>query len=104
MMERLSPAEIPPFELAPEPRKLIWIAPGRGAKADGLTIETLESSNLHTTLAALRARVAGRPVSCAKSARRKLDEIAEILKKARFGVAVWGGDARSPCRSKCCMA
>jgi formylmethanofuran dehydrogenase subunit B len=93
MMERLSPDEIPPFDLAREPRKLLWIARARGAKVDGLTIETLDSSNLHTTLAALRARAAGRPVSCAKSARRKLDEIVEILKNARFGVAVWGGDS-----------
>ena len=38
MMERLSPAEIPPFDLARERRKLLWIAPGRGAKAEGLTI------------------------------------------------------------------
>ncbi|MGH6821280.1 MAG: tungsten formylmethanofuran dehydrogenase, partial [Methylocella sp.] len=80
-------------DLAREPRKLLRIAPGRGAKSDGLTIETLDSSNLHTTLAALRARAAGRPVSCAKSARRKLDEFAEVLKNARFGVAVWGGDS-----------
>lgn len=93
MMERLSPAEIPPFDLAREPRKLLRIAPGRGAKADGPRIETLDSSNLHTTLAALRARAAGRPVSCAKSARRKLDEFVEVLKNARFGVAVWGGDS-----------
>ena len=61
--------------------------------ADGLTIKTLDSSNLHTTLAALRARAAGRPVNCAKSARRKLDDFVEILKNARFGVAVWGGDS-----------
>jgi formylmethanofuran dehydrogenase subunit B len=93
MMERLSPDEIPPFDLAREPRKLLWIAPARGAKVDGLTVETLDSSNLHTMLAALRARAAGRPVSCAKSARRKLDEFAEVLKNARFGVAVWGGDS-----------
>jgi formylmethanofuran dehydrogenase subunit B len=93
MMERLSPDEIPPFDLAREPRKLLRIAPGRGAKADGLTIETLDSSNLHTTLAALRARAAGRPVSCAKNVRRKLDEFVEVLKNARFGVAVWGGDS-----------
>jgi formylmethanofuran dehydrogenase subunit B len=93
MMERLSPDEIPPFDLAREPRKLLWIAPARGAKVDGLTIETLDSPNLHTTLAALRARAAGRPVSCAKSARRKLDEFVEVLKNARFGVAVWGGDS-----------
>ncbi|MDQ6869274.1 MAG: tungsten formylmethanofuran dehydrogenase [Pseudomonadota bacterium] len=93
MMERLSPAEIPPFDLARAPRKLLRIAPGRGAKADGLTIETLDSSNLHATLAALRARAAGRPASCAKGTRHKLDEFAEVLKNARFGVAVWGGDS-----------
>jgi len=93
MMERLSPADIPPFDLAREPRKLLRIAPGRGAKADGPPIETLDFSNLHTTLAGLRARAAGRPVSCAKGARRKLDEFVEVLKNARFGVAVWGGDS-----------
>jgi formylmethanofuran dehydrogenase subunit B len=93
MMERLSPAEIPPFDLAREPRKLLWIAPGRsGAKLEGLLIDTLETSNLHMALAALRARAAGRPVSCAKRMLRKLDEFAEVLKNARFGVAVWGGD------------
>ena len=93
MMERLTLPEIPPFDLAREPRKLLWIAPARGAKADGPTIETLDSSNLPATLAALRARAAGRPVSCTKSARRKLDEFVEVLKNARFGVAVWGGDS-----------
>ena len=93
MMERLTLPETPPFDLAREPRKLLWIAPARGAKADGPTIETLDSSNLPATLAALRARAAGRPVSCTKSARRKLDEFVEVLKNARFGVAVWGGDS-----------
>lgn len=91
MMERLAPAEIPRFDLAQKPRKLLWIAPGRGPKAEGLTVETLDTSNLHATLAALRARAAGRPVNCPKSVRRKLDEFAEVLKNARFGVAVWGG-------------
>jgi formylmethanofuran dehydrogenase subunit B len=93
MMDRLAPAEIPPLDLARESRKLLWIAPGRGAMADGLTIKTLDSSNLHTTLAALRAHAASRPVSCTKSVRRKLDEFVEVLKNARFGVAVWGGDS-----------
>lgn len=89
MLERLSPAEIPPFDLAREPRKLLWVAPGRGPKAEGLTVETLDSSDLRTGLAALRARAGGRPVRCAKSMRRKLDEFAGVLNKARFGVAVW---------------
>ncbi|MGH6863369.1 MAG: tungsten formylmethanofuran dehydrogenase [Methylocella sp.] len=93
MMARLSPAEIPPFDLAREPRKLLWIAPARGsADVGGLAIQILDTSNLHTALAALRARAAGRPVRCAKSMLRKLDEFAGVLKNARFGVAVWGGD------------
>lgn len=92
MMERLSPAKIPPFDLVHEPRKLLWIAPGRGgAKGEGL-VETLDSSDLHATLASLRARAAGRAVNCAKGTLRKLDEFAGVLKNARFGVAVWGGD------------
>jgi len=94
MMERLSPAGIPPLGLAREPRKVLWIAPGRdGAKVEGLAVQTLDSPDLPTALAALRACAAGRPVNCAKSARRKLGEFAEVLKKARFGVAVWGGDS-----------
>jgi formylmethanofuran dehydrogenase subunit B len=93
LMARLSPAEIPPFDLARQPRKLLWVAPGRGgAKAAGHPIETLDTSDLHATLAGLRARVAGRAVNCAKSTLRKLDEFASVLKNARFGVAVWGGD------------
>jgi formylmethanofuran dehydrogenase subunit B len=93
LMGRLSPAEIPPFDLAHEPRKLLWIAPGRGgAKIEGLAVQTLDSSDLHTALAGLRARVAGRAVNGAKGTLRKLDEFADVLKNARFGVAVWGGD------------
>ncbi|HUI20355.1 MAG TPA: tungsten formylmethanofuran dehydrogenase [Methylocella sp.] len=93
MMARLSPADIPPYELAREPRKLLWIAPGRGgAKVNGLAVQTLDSPNLHTALAGLRARVAGRPVNGPKSALRKLDEFAAVLKGAHFGVAVWGGN------------
>jgi formylmethanofuran dehydrogenase subunit B len=93
MMEHLSPAEIPPLGLASEKRKLLWIAPVRALKAEGLTIDTLDSSNLHMTLAGVRARVAGKPVSCTKSVRGKLDQFAEILKHARFGVAVWSSDS-----------
>jgi formylmethanofuran dehydrogenase subunit B len=91
VLERLAPAEIPAFDLAGEARKIIWIAPGRSAgELKGMAVETLDSADLHGTLAALRARVADKPIAAGKSARRKLDEIAPILKNARFGVAVWG--------------
>jgi formylmethanofuran dehydrogenase subunit B len=93
MLARLSPGEIPPFDLAREPRKLLWVAPGRGgAKVEGLAVQTLDSSDLHTALAGLRARVAGKAVNFSKGTLHKLDEFAEVLKNARFGVAVWGGD------------
>ncbi len=93
MMERLSLAEIPPFDLAREKRKLLWIAPGRALKSEGLGIETLDSTNIHTALACLRARIGGKPVSCSKTARRKFDEFVEVLKAARFGVAVWSSNS-----------
>jgi formylmethanofuran dehydrogenase subunit B len=93
VMAHLSPAEIPAFALAREPRKLLWIAPGRGAaKVEGIAVQTLDSSDLHTALASLRARVAGKAVDAAKGMLRKLDEFADTLKNAHFGVAVWGGD------------
>lgn len=90
LIERLAPAEAPLLDLEHGPRKLIWIAPPRGAAIEGVAIEALEATDLHTTLAALRARVAGRPISAPGDAKQKLDEIAGILNKARFGVAVWG--------------
>src|SRR6202047_2431392 len=37
LMERLSPGGSPPFDLVREPRKLLRIAPGRGAKGGGPT-------------------------------------------------------------------
>jgi len=93
VLERLAPGEVPALDLAHEKRKIVWIAPGRAAaELKGLAVETLDSSDLHGTLAALRARVADKPISATKSVKRKLDEIAPILRNARFGVAVWGGE------------
>jgi formylmethanofuran dehydrogenase subunit B len=91
MMERLSLLENPPFDIASEKRKLLWIAPGRAPRTDGLIIDTLESSSLHEALASVRARVADKPVACPKALHRKFDHFAETLKSARFGVAVWSG-------------
>ncbi len=93
LIERLAPAEIPPMSLVQEPRKLVWIAPGTsGAAIEGVAVEALKTSDLQATLAAVRARVAGRPIAAAEAVKSKLDGVAEILKHARFGVAVWGPD------------
>lgn len=93
IMERLEPGEIPAFDLAHEKRKVLWIGPApHEADVKGVSFETLETSDLHATLASLRARLADRPINSADNTKRNLDGIAQILKNARFGVAVWGGD------------
>ncbi len=89
MMERLSPAENPRFDILREKRKLLWIGPGRAARTETLAAETLDTANPHEALAGVRARAAGKPVACAKGVRAKFDQFAETLTKARFGVAVW---------------
>ena len=90
LIERLAPAESPALDLAPSPRKLIWIAPPQGTAIEGVTIERLEAQDLRATLAALRARVAGRPIAAPDNVKQKLDGVAAILNNAQFGVAVWG--------------
>lgn len=89
MLDRLAPAEIPPFDLKGQQRKLLWIAPGRSSDSRTLPIEALEYSSLKAALGLVRARVGGKPFSCAPGVRRKLDQFAEALMNARFGVAVW---------------
>jgi formylmethanofuran dehydrogenase subunit B len=44
-------------------------------------------------LAALRARLAGRPIGKTRIPPNKLEQLATALKAARFGVAVWSADA-----------
>jgi formylmethanofuran dehydrogenase subunit B len=91
LIPRLAPAEIPPMGLAQEPRKIIWISPPpNGGAVEGVSVKTLETSDVQVTLAAIRARVAGRPIAADEPLRHRLDEIASILNKSRFGVAVWG--------------
>ena len=93
LITRLAPGEIPPFDLVHEPRKILWVAPGRGGgKIEGSTVQAIEFGDVRVTLASLRARVAGHAVNAPKATLRKLDEAAETLKGARFGVAIWGGD------------
>jgi formylmethanofuran dehydrogenase subunit B len=93
MMKCLAPDASPPFDLAKEKRKLLWIGPGRGLRAEGPVVETLDSADLHTALAGVRARVGGKPVRCAKGLQTKFDQFAETVKNARFGVAVWSNSS-----------
>ncbi len=90
LFERLALEKAPLYALQPAPRKLIWIGPPAGAAIAGVAVETIETRDLHATLASLRARVAGRPIAAPDDLKQKLDAAAAILNQAHFGVAVWG--------------
>jgi len=67
-------------------RRIFWLCPGRHAEAAGkITIIGLDARDLPVLLATLRARVNGRPAGPAPV----IDGLADALKAARFGVAVW---------------
>ena len=63
-----------------------------GAAADSVSkIETIsaDEASLPGWLAALRARVNGRPVALSGARSREIDALAAALRSAKFGVAVW---------------
>jgi formylmethanofuran dehydrogenase subunit B len=71
-------------------RRIFWLCPGRDAgAADKITIVSLEPRDLPVLLAILRARVNGRPAGPSPVPTQVLDVVANGLKAARFGVAVW---------------
>jgi len=79
-------------------RRIFWLCPegdlARLASA-GATIEAIgkDPGDLPGLLAALRARLAGRPTGTARVSSRKLDQVSKDLKTARFGVAIWSAAA-----------
>ena len=79
-------------------RRIFWLCPGRDAakRASGETMAEIigkEPRDLPPLLATLRARVAGRPTGGASISLKRLEEISNALKAARFGVAVWSSAA-----------
>lgn len=75
-------------------RSIIWMAPDADARIPGFDgdIEIIAAgvgTGLAANLAALRARVKGRPIARARIPMPTLDALATVLKGARFGVAVW---------------
>jgi formylmethanofuran dehydrogenase subunit B len=75
-------------------RRMFCLCPGRDLaipSADKMDVVTIgkQPEELPALLAALRARVAGRPVGQTRVSLRRLDEIATRLKEARYGVAIW---------------
>ncbi len=75
-------------------RRIVWLAPRGDAKIPGFdgdidVVVTGLGATLAAYLAALRARVKGRPVAKTQLPSSTLDALAATLKDARFGVAVW---------------
>ena len=75
-------------------RRIVWLAPEADAIIPGFDgdIEVIAAglgATLAANLAALRARVKGRPVARGQIPLPTLDALAAVLKGARFGVAVW---------------
>src|SRR5215468_3238910 len=67
-------------------RRVFWLCPGhQPARVDSIRIIGREARDLPVLLAGLRARVNARPAGLSPV----LDELADALKGARFGVAVW---------------
>lgn len=81
---------VPPGENG-KPRHVIWLCPGSGAVEQIAAAQVIGRSpdHLAVLLAALRARLAGRPVGKTPLGTRALDALAADLRSARFGVAVW---------------
>ena len=80
------------------PRRVIRLCPGRDSEPGAPAGQTIASrpADLPSILAALRARVAGRPASGLKRLDRQLGAIAGTLCAARYGVAVWSAAALDP--------
>jgi formylmethanofuran dehydrogenase subunit B len=82
-------------------RRIVWLAPQSDAAIPGFDgdIEVFAAgvgAMLAANLAALRARVKGRPVAQTHLPLAALDALAGIVKGARFGVAVWTAESLGP--------
>ena len=79
-------------------RRIGWICPDRSAMSafsDGRELRTIgrNPGELPALLAALRARITGRPVAKTQASGKALDGLAGDLTGARFGVAIWSAAA-----------
>jgi formylmethanofuran dehydrogenase subunit B len=78
-------------------RAIVRLCPGRGAKViQGETVVGRDADQLPTLLAALRARIADRPVGKTVVSTKAIADLATRLKAARFGVAVWSASDLDP--------
>jgi formylmethanofuran dehydrogenase subunit B len=89
ILEPLAPEVVESIE-----RRVYWLCPGKArandlAKQAKIQIIGRDPAELPVLLAALRARVAGRPTGKVTISAKALEALAGGLKSAKFGVAVW---------------
>jgi formylmethanofuran dehydrogenase subunit B len=70
-------------------RSLVRLCAGGSGTVPGEKTIGRNADHLPVVLAALRARLAGRPLGKAGISAKAIEEVATLLKAARFGVAVW---------------
>jgi formylmethanofuran dehydrogenase subunit B len=80
------------------PRRIYWLGPGSppqalGADVPPIAVLATDPAHLKVSLAALRARIAGRPCGRTALPPQALEDLAAGLAAARFGVAVWADAA-----------
>ena len=75
---------------SPIERRICCLCPARGWSIPASAVVVRgERREIPSLLAALRARLADRPIGATPVLSRKLDQVAVALRAARFGVAVW---------------
>lgn len=76
-------------------RRIVWLCPGSDAAPAGAGITVVGGADaaLPGLVAALRARIGGRPVGPGTVSAATVDDVAAALKAARFGVVVWSAQA-----------
>lgn len=79
-------------------RRIVWLGSPPGAPAGDGAPEAIPigPDDLAGALGALRARIAGRPSGSGAADAAALDRLAEAMKAARFGVAVWAAADLDP--------
>lgn len=96
VMDYLRPDLAPVMESEITARKIVWIGAGKGEAPAGALEIAATPAALPNVIASLRAIVSGRKTTQGAAITRKLTEIAEVLKAAHFGVAVWSAETVDP--------
>jgi formylmethanofuran dehydrogenase subunit B len=93
LMDHLAPHLAPRLEPQIAARKIIWIGAAKGEAPAGALEIAATPATLPMIVGSLRAIVLGRKTTQSPAMTRKLTEVAEILKAAHFGVAVWSAES-----------